>query len=43
MIAVFALATMACGLIAWRFIFPLPALLSGALFITLLAAYVVAR
>jgi hypothetical protein len=43
MIAVFALATLASGLIAWRFIFPLPALFSGALFIALVAAYVVAR
>jgi hypothetical protein len=43
MIAVFALATLASGLIAWRFIFPLPALFSCALFITLVAAYVVAR
>jgi hypothetical protein len=43
MIAVFALATLASGLIAWRFIFPLPALFSGALFSTLVAAYVVAR
>jgi hypothetical protein len=43
MIAAFALATLAGGLIAWRFIFPIPALFSGALFIVLLAAYVVAH
>ena len=43
MIAVFAFATLASGLIAWRFIFPIPALFSGALFITLVAAYVMAR
>jgi hypothetical protein len=43
MIAVFALATLASGLIAWRFIFLIPALFSGLLFITLVAAYVVAR
>lgn len=42
MIAVFGLATLAGGLIAWRFIFPIPALFSSALFIVLLAAYVVA-
>ena len=43
MIAVFALATLATGIIAWRFIFPVPALFSGVLLITLVAAYVVAR
>jgi hypothetical protein len=43
MIAVFALATLASGLIAWRFIFPMPALFSSALVIVLAAAYVVAR
>ena len=43
MIAVFALATLASGVIAWRFIFPVPALFSGALLIALVAAYVVAR
>jgi len=43
MIAVFALATVASGLIAWRFIFPVPALFSSALVIVLAAAYVVAR
>ncbi len=42
MIAVFALATLASGVIAWRFIFPVPALFSSVLFVTLLAAYVVA-
>jgi hypothetical protein len=43
MIAVFALATLATGIIAWRFIFPMPALFSCVLTITLVAAYVVAR
>jgi hypothetical protein len=43
MIAVFALATLASGVIAWRFIFPIPALFAGALAIVLVAAYVVAR
>jgi hypothetical protein len=42
MIAVFALATLASGVIAWRFIFLVPALFSGALLITLIAAYIVA-
>jgi len=43
MIAVIALATLASGLIAWRFIFPVPALFSGMLLITLVAAYVAAQ
>jgi hypothetical protein len=43
LIAVFALATLASGVIAWRFIFPVPALFSGALLIALVAAYAVAR
>src|SRR5262245_9290375 len=43
MIAVFTLATLAGGVIAWRFIFPVPALFSGALAIVLAAAYWVAR
>ena len=43
MIAVFALATLASGVIAWRFIFPVPALFSGALVIVLAAAYIAAR
>ena len=43
MITVFGLATLATGVIAWRFIFPIPALFSSALLIVLLAAYVVAR
>jgi hypothetical protein len=42
MIAAFGLATLAGGVIAWRFIFPIPALFSGALFIVRLAAFVVA-
>ena len=43
MIGVFALATLATGVIAWRFIFPIPALFSSALVILLVAAYVVSR
>ena len=43
MIAAFALATLATGVIAWRFIFPIPALFSSALVILLVAAYVVAH
>ena len=43
MIAAFALATAASGVIAWRFIFPLPALFSAALFAPLAAAYFLAR
>ena len=43
MIAVFAVATLASGVIAWRFIFPGPALFSGALVIALAAAYAVAH
>src|SRR5262249_27384661 len=38
MIAVFALATVASGVIAWRFIFPIPALFSAGLVIVLAAA-----
>ncbi len=41
-IAVFAVATLASGLIAWRFIFPVPALFSAALFIPLAVAFAVA-
>lgn len=43
MIATFALATLASGLIAWRFIFPVPALFCGALLIALVAAYMTAH
>ena len=43
MIAVIALATVASGLIAWRFIFPVPALFSGVLAVALGFAYVSAR
>jgi hypothetical protein len=42
-IAAFVLATLASGMIAWRFIFPVPALFSGVLLIALVAAYVAAR
>ena len=43
LIAVFALATAASGVIAWRFIFPLPALFSAALVVCLIVAYALAR
>jgi len=43
MIAVIALATVASGVIAWRFIFPVPAVFSGVLAIALALAYVAAR
>lgn len=43
MIAAIAFATVASGVIAWRFIFPVPALFSIALLIALAVAYVVAH
>lgn len=43
MVAVFALATLAAGIIAWRFLFPVPALFSAVLVIVLLAAWWRAR
>ena len=43
MIATFALATLASGVIAWHFIFPVPASFSGALLVALVAAYMTAR
>lgn len=43
MIAMFALAALASGVIAWRFIFPVPAIFSGMLLIVLAAAFVMAR
>jgi hypothetical protein len=42
MIAVFAVAAAATGVIAWRFIFPVPAIFSGLLLASLAAAYAVA-
>jgi hypothetical protein len=39
MIAAFAVATLAGGIIAWLFIFPVPALFSAALLIVLAVAY----
>ena len=42
-IAVFAIATVGSGVIAWRFIFPVPALFSSVLAIALVLAYAVAR
>ncbi len=42
MIPVFALANLAIGMIAWRFIFPMPAVFSGVLVLVLVAAFVVA-
>jgi hypothetical protein len=43
MIAMFALAALASGIIAWRFIFPVPAIFSGVLLIVLAAAFGMAR
>src|SRR5262245_59350552 len=43
LIAVLALATAASGVIAWRFIFPVPALFSAALLACLAVAFAVAR
>lgn len=43
MIAVIGLATAVSGIIAWRLIFPLPALFMWVLAISLAAAYAVAR
>ena len=43
MMAVIALATIASGVIAWRFIFPVPAVFSGVLALALALAYVAAR
>jgi len=43
MIAVIALAVAVCGVIAWRFIFPIPALFSLVLVASLAAAYYTAR
>jgi hypothetical protein len=42
MIAMFGLATLASGVIAWRFILPVPALFSGVLLIVLVAAFMTA-
>lgn len=39
MIAVFAVATLASGIVAWRLIFLVPAALSSVLFLLLLAAF----
>ena len=41
MIAAFVLATLASAVIAWIFIFPIPAMFASVLTIVLLAAYVV--
>jgi hypothetical protein len=43
MIAVIALATLVNGIIAWQFIFPVPALFSLVLFASLAVAFAVAR
>lgn len=43
MIAVIALATAASGFIAWRFIFPMPAIFSLVLLASLIVAIIVAR
>jgi hypothetical protein len=42
MIAVFALAQLASGIIAWRLIFPIPALFFAVLFVVLVTAFAVA-
>jgi hypothetical protein len=43
MIATFALASLACGLLSWRFIFPVPTLFSAVLTIVLALAFFAAR
>jgi hypothetical protein len=43
MIALFALANLASGMIAWRFILPVPAVFSGVLVLVLVASYAVAK
>jgi hypothetical protein len=43
LIVVIALANLASGMVAWRFIFPIPALFSGVLGLVLVAAYAVAK
>jgi hypothetical protein len=43
MIVVIAVATLAMGLLSWRFLFPVPALFSIVLFVVLVAAYVIAK
>jgi len=43
MIAALAAATLASGIVAWRFIFPIPALLSALVLAALAAAYVSGR
>ena len=43
MILAIAIATLANALIAWQFIFPLPAIMSAAILVPLAVAYAVAR
>ncbi len=43
MIGSFALATLACGLLSWRFIFPVPVVFSAVLTACLALAFFVAR
>jgi hypothetical protein len=43
MIAAFAAANLASALIAWRFLFPIPALFSLLVLVSLVAAYLTAR
>lgn len=43
MIAAFAIANLATAFVAWRFLFPVPAFFSAALFVLLVAAYLIAR
>jgi hypothetical protein len=42
-IAMFGLVTLASGVVAWRFIFPVPAVFSGVLLIVLVPAYMTAH
>jgi hypothetical protein len=43
MIASFALASLACGLLSWRFIFPVPVVFSAVLTVCLALAFFAAR
>ena len=43
LIATFALANAACGVLAWRFIFLMPAIFSAVIAVCLAAAFVAAR
>ena len=43
LVASFAVASFACGLLAWRFIFPVPTLFSAVLTATLVVAWLLGR